>query len=150
MSKARSRTDQGLSLGLLLESLRLDRIGLLTTHDEDHAHQERQDRPRLRRAQEASHVTRQHRKADVVLLGFELEAEFGVFFNGLFFALVAGDPTFLSHNSGGQVLRDRRGACKPKVANRRFFGKFAGIRAVGGAGAAARYGFFLIRRKRSW
>ncbi len=45
-------------------------------------------------------VTRQHRQADVILVRFELPAEFSVFFDGLFFARIAGDPTFLSHNSG--------------------------------------------------
>lgn len=47
-------------------------------------------------------VTREHGKANVVLFSLKLETECSVFLDSYFFARVASDPTFLSHNSGGR------------------------------------------------
>ena len=41
-----------------------------------------------------------HRETYIVFLSLQLVPEVCVFINGLCFALVACDPTFLSHNSG--------------------------------------------------
>ena len=58
----------------------------------------------------------------------QLETEFGVFLDGFFLARVAGDPTFLSHNSGRRCY----GMVGPlQVQSRQirgFFGKTGKIR----------------------
>jgi hypothetical protein len=53
-------------------------------------------------------VTREHGKTNVVFFCLQLETELGVFLDSFFFARIAGDPTFLSHNSGHRCYETGR------------------------------------------